>query len=151
MNRQIVLLNTFRRAPTTAHLKSQLSSQMETYSMAKLPPPLTSLSAGSFHHRHISLGLTVKSEVGEVKELLQDLTQDHLPSCLPFESLPFCKPVGRHWILWTFLPSILSQGSETFDLISIHNHFSTDWASLLNMETLWKAETRSVRECPFVR
>ena len=80
MNRQIVILNTFRRAPTTALPKSQLSSQIETYRMAQLSPPLTSLNAGSFHHHHISLGLTVKSEVGEVRELLdlklQDLTQD---------------------------------------------------------------------------
>ena len=48
--------------------------------MAKLSLLLTSLNAGSFYHHHTSLGLTIKSEVGEVRELLdlklQDLTQD---------------------------------------------------------------------------
>lgn len=48
--------------------------------MAKLSLLLTSLNAGIFYHHHTSLGLTIKSEVGEVRELLdlklQDLTQD---------------------------------------------------------------------------
>lgn len=125
--------------------------------MTKLSPPLTSLNACSSHHHHISLGLTIKSEVGEVREILglklQDLIQGlhtiflavgplgpfplvSLKEDIGFYELSapaFCPREVRHWIS---LVAII--------ILVLVEHLCSIWKHL-------GKQSRAARECPFAR
>lgn len=151
------MLKPFKRAPIPTLWESQLYSQMETYSITRLSPSLTNLNAGRSHHHHISLGLLQTQNLVKWKKCWiwnhKDWIQGQgtiLLAVGPLDrSLPFCDSKTGHWISWTvsahsahFCAFYMGEVRHIISLVAI---ITLALLSLLNMETPWKEESRSMR------